>query len=166
MPNTAPSIGQTGGLTWCSQIVPTVTANSAYASGQSVGGVQVVSDAFINSSGIVQNVTILDKNSQSIGMNVMIFNQQPSSSYPDKSAVTLSAADMLKVVGIFTISSGSRGWTTAGGVTISTTCPLGIPVAMTTTGTRTTMWVLPIATSAGTFTTTSGLIFNYGMLQD
>jgi hypothetical protein len=162
MSNPATSIGQTGGLTWLTQKTPAITA-AAYSSGQSVGGVQVVENGLLNNSGVLQSLTIADRAAQSIGMTILIFNSAPSA-YPDRNTVTLTSQDAANIVAVFSISSGSSGWTSVSQYSISTNCPLGIPVSIPTISG--TFWALAIATSAGTFTATDNLIFNWGVLQD
>lgn len=71
---------------------PTVTASSAYASGNAVGGLLTITS--VPNSGTIQNVTLDFKSAQTAAFDVLFFNANPTNStFTDKSPVAVAVAD-------------------------------------------------------------------------
>src|SRR5271165_3521774 len=93
-------------------VTPTVTASSTYSAGNTVGGLMTFLGAVVPSSntGILESVTITSKTVQTGEIDLYLFNQNPSAStWTDKSAPAINAADVSKVIGVYKLSSTASG---------------------------------------------------------
>lgn len=82
-------------------VSPTVTASSAYASGNNVGGLLTFSNAVRLSGhgGVLQTCVLRDTSGQNVPYNLFLFDATPSSTtVTDKAALSIAAADLPKVV--------------------------------------------------------------------
>jgi len=88
------------------QLVPTV-AGGAYTAGYCVGGLLTFTSALgVLGSGVIQDVSIVAKSSvQTSALNLYLFNASPSSTFTDKTAVTWSASDSTKLIGVVPVAS-------------------------------------------------------------
>lgn len=152
-----------GGFTWTPQVTPPVTINSAYSSGQVIGGMLTFGNALRASSGVISNITIVDKDAQASALNIYIFGAAPATSYPDKSVFTMNATDAANCIGAYSILSGSSGWVQGGGVSVATISPLALAVA---SDIQKTLWMLIVSAGTPTFTSASAMITTMGILQD
>jgi hypothetical protein len=121
--------GQNSTLT----VAQTVTASSAYVSGNAVGG--LITLAGINRatglSILVQSVLVTSKSAQTNPMDLLLFNASPTgSTCTDKTAVSIVAADAGKLVGVAHVTD----WTSGGTASIGqmNQPPIGIAVPATT----------------------------------
>ncbi len=108
------------------QVAQTVTASSAYASGNAVGGLMTIANAArvsgslgaSGTSGILQNVAVNSKSVQTAQMDIFVFDANPSgSTCTDKSAFVLATADFDKVIGVISVPStvtNNNGWFSGG----------------------------------------------------
>jgi len=89
----------------------TVTSGSAYASGNVVGGKLTFASVFDSSnSGVLQSIRVRCKSVQSTGLKLYLFTADPSNStWTDKGAPAINAADIPGLVGPFTLGSGDSG---------------------------------------------------------
>jgi hypothetical protein len=122
-------VGQTSNLT----VAQTVTASSAYVSGNAVGG--LITLAGVNrasgASILVQSVLVTSKSAQTNPMDLLLFNASPTgSTCTDKTAVSIVAADAGKLVGVAHVTD----WTSGGTASIGqmNQPPIGIAVPATT----------------------------------
>lgn len=84
-------------------VTPTVTASSAYASGNTLGGLLTLTGAMRTSGGtaLLQKVVISNKSNQMAPTDILIFNANPSgTTVTDKTAVAVAVADFNKVIGV------------------------------------------------------------------
>jgi hypothetical protein len=160
--NPSNSNGNVGGLTWCPQAIPTVTANSAYTSGNIVGGKMTFENAFLNFSGVISSLTIVDRSQQAAAMNIYFFAQDLVGTYADKTSFSLNASDIENIIGVFQVSSGN--YITSGGISIVTLYGLATPVC--SNGRIKSLYAVAVTTGTPTYTTTTALIFMPGVLQD
>lgn len=115
-------IGEIGGNQIRVQVAQTVTASSAYASGNAVGGLMTIAGAArvsgslgaAGTGGILQNVAVDSKSAQTAAMEVWIFDANPSgSTCTDKTGFVLATADFDKVIGVAavpTTAANNSGW--------------------------------------------------------
>jgi hypothetical protein len=114
-------------------VAQTVTASSAYASGNAVGG--LITLAGINratgASILVQSVLVTSKSAQTNPMDLLLFNANPTgSTCTDKTAVSIVAADAGKLVGVAHVTDWTSGGTASVGQMQQP--PMGIAVPATT----------------------------------
>ena len=110
-------VGTTGGLTREACVVPTVTSGSAYAAGNSLGGLLQLNPAFRaqaqgapDSGGVIQSVRIAFKDVQTAAFKAYEFTAQPSNStWTDKATPAIAAGDVLLVRPPITISNNDSG---------------------------------------------------------
>src|SRR5262245_26643536 len=76
---------------------PTVTASSAYASGNADGG--LLTFAGLPGAGVLQTVLLRDKAGQGVSYDLFLFDSAPAAP-TDKAALALSAADLAKCIGV------------------------------------------------------------------
>lgn len=82
-------------------VAPTVTASAAYTSGNDVGGLLTFNNAVRASGhgGVLQTCLLRDTSGQNVSYNMFLFDQTPSNTtVTDKTAVSIAAADLPKVV--------------------------------------------------------------------
>jgi hypothetical protein len=150
------------------QVTPVITAG-AYTAGDVVGGQLTFTGALreIGRGGVIQNITIVDKGNVRAEFIMVFFNA--SATIPANNAPFVwTAADYAKVQAIVHIPGGAyssatkQGYHTIGGDAITT-----VPVNNSVIGNSTSsLFAAAICVGAPTYTSTSDLIFNLGMLRD
>lgn len=83
-------------------VAPTVTASSAYASGNVVGGLLVLPNMVRLTGGtaILQKVVVDFKTTQTAQLDLVLFANNPTgTTFTDKAAFSLAAADFNRVIG-------------------------------------------------------------------
>ena len=89
-------LGRVGGVTTEVCAVPVITPSSAYSAGNSVGGLITLPAAFLSTnSGILQAVRLTSKSAQTLEFDVTFFSALPSTTFTDKTAPAIVAADAL-----------------------------------------------------------------------
>ena len=105
-------IGAVGGN---STIIKVTGANvgvdgAAYATGDTLGDkspIMIAPGRVIGGTGIIHSVTVQDLSKQSIALDVVIFDANPTgTTFTDNSALDIADADLPKVIGIVTITAG------------------------------------------------------------
>jgi len=104
-------IGSILGRTSKVLVSPVVTASSVYTAGNLVGGKMTFSNVFDSAnSGVLQSVRVRCKSVQSMNLKLYLFTSDPSgSTWTDKAAPAIVAADIPKVVGPFLLTSADNG---------------------------------------------------------
>lgn len=146
-------IGEVGGNQLAIQVAQTVTASSAYTSGNAVGGLMTLSNAarVSGGSGLVQSVVINAKSAQTAPVDVFIFGANPSgSTCTDKTAFAVAAADFDKVLGVVHLAD----WTSAGTPSVGQAQNLAIPYALAS---GTSLYACAVVRGAPTFASTSDI---------
>lgn len=94
---------------------PTITASSAYASGNCIGSTITLSKMADFGFSTILSVTILDKKDQKSAIDVWMFNQPLATPQTDKTAVAITAADLQNCIGhiSFLAADYSDGGSTA-----------------------------------------------------
>ena len=142
------AVGKTSALT----VAQTVTAASAYVSGNAVGGL-ITLTAINRASGtsiFVQSVAVASKSVQAGQMDLVFFNANPTgSTCTDKAAFSVAAADAAKMVGAAHVSD----WTASalGSVGQMYQPAIGILVPATT------LFACLVTRSTPTFTATTDI---------
>ena len=110
-------VGNVGGLTREACVVPTVTSGSAYASGNSMGGLLQLNPAWRtsiqgapDSGGIVQSIRVSFKDVQTAAFKVYQFTANPSNTtWTDKVTPAINAADVFTVRPPISLATGDSG---------------------------------------------------------
>lgn len=147
---------------------PTVTASSAYAAGNAVGGLVTFTGATRVSdtagkggtSGSVQSLIVSSKSSQGALSDVVIFNANPTgSTCTDKTAFSLAAADIGKVVGVVHMSD----WVSMGTASMGQAQNQAMPYVLSSS---TTLYACFVTRGTPTFTSTSDLAFALNVFRN
>jgi hypothetical protein len=139
------------------------TLQTSYVSGRSMGGVLTLSDAAIDQgAGItILSVAVIEKGSNKNGLTVVFFDELPSGTYTDNTAVTIADADIPKIAGFVTVVTAD--YVTVGGVSVAR---IQIPPMVVKLNTGKPLYALIVADGSITLGTTTALRINVGVLQD
>jgi len=144
-------LGEVGGNQATITNAQTVTASSAYASGNAVGGLITFTNAarVSGGSGLIQSVVAYTKSAQSSGLELWVFSANPSgSTCTDKTAFSVAAADFDKVVWVFSIST----WYSGGTPSVGLSSDRAIPYALAS---GTSFYACVVTRSTPTYASTS-----------
>lgn len=137
---------------------PAVTAGSAYASGQSAGGLRELGHAQTGPLHLIlQSVIVADASAQNQPLDIYLFHDQPSggSTITDKTAISLAAADKLLCIGVIHVTD----WTSEGlGQALNLALPIEIDSGKS-------LWYAAVERGAPTFGSTSALTFQFDFLK-
>ena len=149
-----------GGVTVTTSASPTVTAASAYASGNCVGGLLTFANAARVSSGLINKVVITSKSAQTAQMDLILFDANPTgTTVTDKAAVAVAVADFAKVIGSVNVLNWTNTGTTSNGTAPGVTLPFAIPSG-------TSLYGILVVRGTPTFTATSDITVTLGIHQD
>lgn len=161
-------IGQVGGWDVSPSANPTLTASSAYAANNVVGGLQTVS-IFRNTthpSGLLNWASVMSKGGQTTSITIWGFEKSPTSTCTDKSAFVLATADLPYLIPGFPITmalaaTNSQTPTTASYGIVPPVSTINVDSALTTN-----LYFCATTSGTPTFATTSDLFFEYALIQD
>jgi hypothetical protein len=85
---------------------PTITASSAYTTGNALGGLLTFADATRWGSAFLRTVVVLDRSNQKSAVDLLLFNQTLASTQTDKTAIAIGAADSLNCIGSISLVTG------------------------------------------------------------
>jgi hypothetical protein len=141
--------------------VPAVTASSAYASGNAVGGLLTFANATRTiSSGVLHSVNLNFKSAQTAATDLILFNAQPTNTtITDKTAFSLAAADFDKVVGVVHITD----CTSLGTPSTCRADSLGLTFRLAS---GTTLYGVLVTRGTPTFSATSDVSVQISVLED
>lgn len=88
---------------------PVITAGSAYAAGNALGSTLTFAGLLDGGFSRLISAVLLDKSNQKAAIDLILFNQILANPQTDKSALAISAADLLKLNG--RISFAQAGYT-------------------------------------------------------
>ena len=137
---------------------PVITSGSAYASGQSIGGLRELARAQVGPLHLIaQSLIIADASAQNLPIDVFLFYDQPSggSTITDKSAISLAAADKLLCIGVVSVVD----WKAEG---IGQALNLALPVEIDN---GKSLWSAMVARGTPTFGSTSALTLQLDLLK-
>ena len=155
-------LGQVGGTTARQTAAPTVTASSAYATGNQVGTKLTLANAarVASGSGVIQSVILNSKSAQTAQFDVIFFSSDPTgTTFTDKTAVAVAVADFDKVLGVAHITD----WTAMGTTSVGTLTGVGLPFALPS---GTAIYAMIVVRGTPTFTFTTDLSLSVRILQD
>lgn len=155
-------IGEVGGNQITVQVAQTVTASSAYTSGNAIGGLITVANAARVSagSGILQSVVVNSKSAQTSQIDIFIFSANPSgSTCTDKTAFSLAAADFDKVLGVVTVTA----WFSAGTPSVGQAQNLAMPYALAS---GTSVYACAVTRATPTYTATSDISVGFRFMRN
>ncbi len=146
-------IGRIGGdVLTASAGTPAVTV-AAYASGNVVGGLLTFAGAAraAAGSGLIQAASVISKIAQTAILDLLIFSANPTSStFTDKAALAVNAADLDKLVGVIHLTD----WTSLGTPAIVQAVSAGLPFKLAT---GTSLYGVLVARAAMTLASTTDL---------
>jgi hypothetical protein len=142
---------------------PTVTSGSAYAAGNTAGGLMTFTAAMLASqSGTLQSIRISCKTVQTTGIKLYLFDTNPTNStWADKTATTtmINAADIPYLMGSYSLLNPDSGLGTH-----TIWCLDGIGKSFVSGGTA--IYGIMTVTATPTFTSTSDLAVKLGIMVD
>lgn len=159
---------EVGGNEILVQVAQTVTASSAYASGNAIGGLMTIANAArvsgssgtSGTSGLLQSVMMNIKSAQTTPVDIFIFNANPTgTTCTDKSAIAIAAADFDKVLGVVHMTDFTSGGTPSDGQAQN----LAMPYALTS---ATTLYACAVTRSTPTYAATSDVSFGFRFLRN
>jgi hypothetical protein len=144
------------------QVTPAVTAASAYATGNIVGGLITFANAVQGTvlSGVLESITLAIKSTQTATFKLYLFGSAPSTTFTDKTAPAIGTGDAAKLLDVISLSGGDSG--------LGANCTLyvadNIGKSLVLAGTA----LYGVLTVAGTptFTTTSDVVVTASILKD
>ena len=159
-----PVTGNVGGFDISVPNTPTVQ-NASYSSGNAIGGLQTI--AFFRTaggSGILNNESVWSKGGSTTAITLYIFNANPTSSTcTDKSAFSLNAADVAKLI---TIAPPVLTPAVVGAGTTDTTNSAQTPVSEKNGDSTVNLYVCAVVGGTVTPASTTDLIFKFAGIQD
>jgi hypothetical protein len=155
------NIGNVGGKTAKIATALTVTASSAYTTGNVVGGKITFSSALLTAgSGVLESISLRSKSVQTATFTLFLFDSNPTNTtWTDKTAPSINVNDIPFLVGAFQLSSFSSGLGTH-------TIYMLNGISQTLAAGATTLYGILIVTGTPTFTATTDLTLALGILQD
>ena len=153
-------MGRVGGVTKEVCVAPTVTASSAYTAGNVVGGLITFPSALLSpNSGILHSVRLTSKSVQTAEFDVSFFSSAPSTTFTDKTAPSIAAADVGLVQMVVKLTNYYSGLGTH-----TVYSAEGISRAINEVGTST--YAVIVTTGTPTFASASDLQLCATWLQD
>jgi hypothetical protein len=161
-------IGEVGSNSHVIVVPQTVTASSAYTSGNAVGGLITIANAArvsgsagaSGTSGLLQSVSVDAKSAQTTQMDLLLFNANPSgTTCTDKTALAVAAADWNKWIGTAHITD----WTSGGTPSMGQAQNLAMPYVLASS---TTLYGCLVTRSTPTFTATTDISVNFHVLRN
>lgn len=151
-------------------VTPTIST-SAYTSGDQIGGIMDLSDCIRQDSngtfGVSElvGVTILDKDKQSVAMDIWLFNVSPTVTSTDNAAFAMTAANLvLQCVGYVSVGVA---YSAAAAVSVSSTVNLNKVVQVSNTvASPSHLFAIVVVRAAPTYTTTTSLQFKFEFFMD
>ena len=164
-------IGRVGGATSVVNKAGSTIAvqSAAYASGDVLGTTSpITADVFrmegnanVSASAILQSIIIKDLSKQSLAIDVVIFNANPTvTTMTDNSALDIADADIDKVIGVVSIVAAD--YAAFNDNSVATKVGIGLPMAVTS-GTK--IWFCLVTRGAPTYVLNE-LSISFGILQD
>ncbi len=152
-----------GGYTKIVEATPAVEATPDYSAGDLLGGKIIFANAVRGSghhSGVIQSVVITDLDKQSINIDVLFFDTDPSNStYTENGAHDVHDTDILNLVGVALVSDWKAFSDNSAGQALN----LGIPFDL---GTGTILYAVMIARGTINLGSTSSITLRVSILQD
>lgn len=156
------TIGSVESVSRVGTVTPTLTASSAYTAGNCVGGLLTFTGMVRRVSAILQSIHVSCKTVQTGGLKLYMFNSNPSATtFTNKTAPSLNAADVAKCIGVFTLSTPDNG---LGTHTVWNLDGIGKAFVLPTAGAP--LYGLLVTSGTPTFGSTSDVVVNVITLAD
>lgn len=155
-------VGEVGGNQLTISVAQTVTASSAYTSGNAIGGLVTLASAsrVSGGSGLIQSVVLNLKSAQTTSTDVVFFSANPTgSTCTDKTAFSVAAADFDKVLGVVHVTD----WTSLGTPSVGQGQNLAMPFALSS---GTTIYACVVTRGTPTFTATTDVTIGIRVLRN
>ena len=156
-------IGEVGCNTSVVSVTPAITAG-AYTALDIVGAIQTIANATRVSGEptMLQSIVITDLGKQNVELTIFFFNANPGTgTYTDNIALTIHDTDMALCIGKAKVLAGD--YSSASASSVATVSNIGLPLMPAATS----LFAIAQASgSAPTYTSTSDLVFKYGLLRD
>jgi hypothetical protein len=139
------------------------TTAAAYASGDCLGTVQTLTNALdaAYGTGLIESVSVVDTNNQKPAMDIIVFSSTPSAgTYVDNATPSFSTDAAGKIIRKIPIYASD--YTTENDVAVADVNPLGRTVVSDSTS----LYMVPVATGATTFTAATPVTVRFNILQD
>lgn len=160
------------------EVTPTITANSAYVSGNQLGGIMQITDVIRQDSNMklgqseLVGVTILDSNKQDVQIDVWFFKVSPTLASADHAAFNITAANQaLQCIG--SVKLGVFPGTTTSNYSDATVCSNSSNPNLNdlfqvdfAAAASTSVFAVAIVRGTPTYTTTSALKFQFKFFLD
>lgn len=156
-------------------VAQTVTASSAYTSGNAIGGLMTIAGASrvsgslgaAGTGGIIQQVVANSKSLQTTQVDVFLFNSNPTgSTCTDKTAFVLATADFDKVIGVASVpgtAANNSGWFGGGTGSVGQANNLAMAFDLAS---GTSVFACAVTRGTPTFTATTDISFKYQILRN
>lgn len=131
---------------------PGIGTGVAYASGDCIGTKFQLKLPGVNAGGILNSIVVTDKNAQNVTIRFHFFEGEPGGTYTDNAAIAVTANDIHKHIGYADVNSY---------VSLDSKSIGFAPDVNNVQSTKTTVWVVPEARGAGTFTNGDALRFRF-----
>lgn len=153
-----------GGITKTIKDTTAVSTSPAYTAGDAVGAKRTLTSALRISNGtcILDSITILDRANQKAGLEILIFDANPTNATITDNAAFVYSTDDLKVVARITVSASDY-------VTLNSkavVCLRALGVAITGADGSTSLYAAVVTTGTPTFAATTDVQVSFGFLQD
>jgi hypothetical protein len=157
-----------GHATYCVIITPPISAGSAYADNDIVGGKLMLNGAMgqVNGTGTIASIYILDKANQKCPFDIFLFTGDPNNGiYTDNAGCAPNAADWLMNARKITVLA--TDYTTFGpAVGQWAVCDIRIDEEITGNITNSNIYALVVSHGTPTYGSIADLTFRFGFYQD
>jgi hypothetical protein len=160
-------VGQDGSLYMRSQTsTPNAlldTTAAAYASGDCLGTVRTLSSAIDTAyhTGLIESISVVDTNNKKPAMDIIVFSSTPSAgTYVDNATPSFSTDAAGKIIRKIPIYASD--YTTENDIAVADIAPSARTVVSDTTS----LYFLPVATAATTFTAATPVTVRFNIIQD
>ena len=156
---------KTGGFTKIVTVTPTIQATPDYASGDLIGGKMSFTGAvryndLVAGTGLIQSVVITDLEKQSVAIDIVFFDVDPTNTtFTDNAAFDIDDTDLLTIIGVAAVTDWKAFNDNSVGVALNMAMPFNL-------GTGTTLYGALVSRGAPNYGSTSDLTVRVGILQD
>lgn len=143
------------------EAAPTVDT-SAYATGELIGGKLTLTNAtaYTVYSGIISNVTIIDKDKEGADLDVVFFDTDPTATtFTDQAAFDPADADALNIICTISLTTDVAFANNGLSYANNQNCPFK-------TNSSNTIYAAIVSRGSPTYTSSSDLLLRVGILQD
>jgi hypothetical protein len=161
---TQPVSGNVGGKTTTIKDTTAVSTSPAYSDGDCVGALRTLANAVTTSggTGILESVTILDRANQKAGVEIYLFDANPTGATITDNAAFVFSTDDLKVIGRVSVAAGD--YVTHNSKATATIKGIGLALKLNAT---TSMYAAVVLNgSTPTYAATTDVQITFGILQD